>query len=228
MISNNIPVENELGVFELFKERNTTTLDIDNFNLSEPPVETNYKIDEEINSPNEIISNLPNLPYQNIQEIIKKAIICTFLFIRNISLTFGYDFEINNLEKCSSYDLKTLLEMKLKDIYTDFLEIKVRGKIGNINIGINHLISKEKNSPNITYRFLDILFNMKTLDCLKIFFSKITKIMIGIEEVNLINFRNIYQEYNIDEERLAKIKKEIENIYNNPDIRGQTPSTNYS
>ena len=52
--------------------------------------------------------------------------------------------------------------------------------------------------------------------------------MIGIEEVNLINFRNIYQEYNIDEERFAKIKKEIENIYNNPDIRGQTPSTNYS
>ena len=228
MISNNIPVENELGVFELFKERNTTTLDIDNFNLSEPPLETNYKIDEEINSPNEITSNLPNLPYQNIKEIIKKAIICTFLFIRNISLTFGYDFEIDNLEKCSSYDLKTLLEMKLKDIYTDFLEIKVRGKIGNINIGINHLISKEKNSPNITYRFLDILFNMKTLDCLKIFFSKIPKIMIGIEEVNLINFRNIYQEYNIDEERFAKIKKEIENIYNNPDIRGQTPSTNYS
>ena len=69
---------------------------------------------------------------------------------------------------------------------------------------------------------------MKTLDCLKIFFSKIPKIMIGIEEVNLINFRNIYQEYNIDEERFAKIKKEIENIYNNPDIRGQTPSTNYS
>ena len=52
--------------------------------------------------------------------------------------------------------------------------------------------------------------------------------MIGIEEVNLINFRNIYQEYNIDEERLAKIKKEIENKYNNPDISGQTPSTNYS
>ena len=38
MISNNILVENELGVFELFKERNTTTLDIDNFNLSEPPL----------------------------------------------------------------------------------------------------------------------------------------------------------------------------------------------
>ena len=33
--------------------------------------------------------------------------------------------------------------------------------------------------------------------------------MIGIEEVNLINFRNIYQEYNIDEERLAKIKKKL-------------------
>ena len=70
MISDYIPVENGPGVFDLFKERNTTTLDIDNFNLSEPPLETNYKIDEEINSPNEIISNLPNLPYQNIKEII--------------------------------------------------------------------------------------------------------------------------------------------------------------
>ena len=48
MISDNIPVENGPGVFDLFKERNTTTLDIDNFNLSEPPLETNYKNDEEM------------------------------------------------------------------------------------------------------------------------------------------------------------------------------------
>jgi len=160
MISDYIPVENGQGIFYHFKERSTTTLDTDNFNLS---------------SPNEIISNFPNLPDQNIKEVIKKAIICTFLFIRNISLTFEYGFEIDNLEKCSSYDLKTLLEMKLKDIYTDFLEIKVRGKIGNINIGINHLISIEKNSPNITYRFLYILFNMKTLYCLKYFLAKFLK-----------------------------------------------------